>query len=233
MPLEKRRLVDNCNSRGVPTPFAATTTRSADWRCSLSFAVDVDDSGGAALGVDFDLSNGRPGDQSGSEFDGVGPVGDVRGPFGMVDAPPHAGTALHACTLIAVVLGGDGVASRPPVPPEPVVCGCHQTTRFAQGCGLHRILRDIWKRGVTGVPGYPEVLFDLVVERAQILICQWPVVGDPVEGSDSEVGRHQAHPDARVHHAASADTVPDQRLNIRLGRVDRVIRVGPAYRRLR
>ena len=58
---------------------------------------------------------------------------------------------------------------------------------------------------------------------SQILVGQRPVVGDAVERADAKVRRHVPLPMGRVEHAAAADRVVQDRGDVRIRIVDRIV----------
>ena len=186
-------------------------------------AVDVVGSRRKALVVDGDLAHARPRHQVSSGIESVWPVGEVGARLGSGRAAGEAGAVAQAGGSVADRLGGDGVGSGPPVPPQLVHAGGGLEPDLAEGKRGQREGGLVRVGGVAAEPGDAHRLLHLLVERLQVLVGEGPVVPDVVQGARLEVRRHHAAPVGRVQDGAATDAVVQQRVHVGLVGVDRVV----------
>ena len=87
---------ESSSSRGVPTPFAASTTTDGLLEVLGARAVDVDGPARPPARVEHDLADAGAGDEARAVAERVGPVGEVRRGLRAVRAAALAGAAPRA-----------------------------------------------------------------------------------------------------------------------------------------
>ena len=157
-------------------------------------AVNEIGTGDQAFLVDGERADPGAGDKHRAGSDRVRPVGQVSTGLCAGGAAGLAGAVTLAGGPVAEGTRGNGVGGRPPVPTEFVHAARRSQAGLADRQRRQRKGVRVGVRRVALQARDAHVVSDLVVERAEILVGEWPVLGHPVESLDSEVRGEGADP---------------------------------------
>ena len=175
-------------------------------------AVDPGRAGRQAPRVGLDLADAGAGHEPRAEGDRLGPVGQVGRRLGALVAARLAGAPLDARPAAVVGDRIDRVELGPPVPAELGVRPRDLQPGRPDRERRHRRVLGVGRVGrVAGQAGHAELAVGPVEVRQQLEVVDRPVVGDPVERADAEVGRQRARPGAGEDDRRAADRVVHQR----------------------
>ena len=217
----------------MPTPFAQTITTSAAWWCSRARAIDVGRAARPAARVRRDGVDARAGDESHATLERLRPVREIGGGLRAIRTAREARAAQAARAQVAVRARGDRLRPGPPVPAEAVHARGRSPADLADRQRRKRRARARGIGRIAGHAGDREVLLHSLVVRHEVVVGEGPVVGDPVERPDAEVGRQEPHPVRRVEDRAAADARPHQRIHVGVGRLAGIVRGQTAHVRVR
>ena len=214
----------------MPMPFAAHTTTSAGWKCSLPVGIEPRRPRRRSPGRrPRSVRTRAPVTSCAPAGDRARPVGDVGRSLRALVAARAARPALHARVAAVVV--------------APTGSRCTRATSANRGARVHGPARGRRVRSATvgagdrhpaGTSGCrrarrPRTAGRSPRSRAQLLVRERPVVGDAVLGADAEVGRQQPGPHRAVEHGAATDAVEVAEDQVGVVEVDRVVgRLGRA-----
>ncbi len=180
-----------------------------------------------------DAAHARPGEESHAALERLRPVREIGGRLGAIRATGEARAAQTARAQVAVRARGDRLRPGPPVPAEPVHAGGRSPADLADRQRRERRARARRIGRITRHARDREVLLHPLVVRHEVVVGEGPVVGDPVERPDAEVGRQEPHPVRRVEDRAAAHARPHQRIHVGVGRLAGVVRGKTAHVRVR
>ena len=215
---------ESSSRRGVPIALAARTTTLAGSKCSRAVLVDPGRAGREAARVGLDLADAGARHEPRPEGDRLRPVGQVGRRLGALVAARLAGAPLDARSAAVVRRRVDRVELGPPVPAQLRLGAGHLEPGRPDRERRHRRVLGVGRIGrVARQARHAELAVGPVEVRQQLEVVDRPVVGDPVERADAEVGREGPRPRAREDDRGAADRVVHERRDRRVVLDDRVV----------